>query len=162
MGVMLDFEVQRCTRSCAETGRAFEPGDSFYSVLIDDGAEIARKDYAIESWKGPPDGALGWWKSTMPEANDKQPRLAPNDVMLDLFTRWSDDEARLEMRYVLALLLIQRRVLREEGRGDASNHMLSVYCPRNDTRYETLIAIPDAPRAEAIQEELSRLLFATS
>src|SRR5205823_2882181 len=65
--MLLDFEVQRCTRRCAATDRALAPGDECYSVLEVDGAKVIRKDYCSEAWKGPAEAAFGWWKSCVPE-----------------------------------------------------------------------------------------------
>ena len=66
---MIDFEVQRCTRRCAKTDREFKAGEVFYSILVSQGAAVVRYDYSSEAWEGPPEEAIGWWKSQMPDAN---------------------------------------------------------------------------------------------
>ena len=110
--MLLDFEVQRCTRRCAATDRALEPGDVCYSVLEVTGAELIRKDYCTEGWAGRPEGAFGWWKSRIPEPTAKKIKLAPNDVLLELFDQLADRPDQTDLRYVLTLLLVRRRVLR--------------------------------------------------
>src|SRR5215216_206792 len=110
--MLLDFEVQRCTRCCAATERALEPGDECYSVLEIAGADVVRKDYSPEAWKGAPDTAFGWWKSRVPEPTAKKIKLAPNEVLLELFDQLADKSEQQDLRYVLALLLVRRRVLR--------------------------------------------------
>ena len=105
--MLLDFEVQRCTRCCAATERALEPGDECYSVLEIAGADVVRKDYCPEAWKGAPDAAFGWWKSRVPEPTAKKIKLAPNDVLLELFDQLADKSEQQDLRYVLALLLVQ-------------------------------------------------------
>lgn len=159
---MLDFEVQRCTRRCAKTDQSFAMGEVFYSVLEADGAEVVRKDYSALAWDGPPKDVIGWWKSQMPEPNANRNQWAPNDVMLDLFERWADDLERQDIRYVLALLLIRRRVFRQEQEdaGERQDDRLIVYCPRKEQRHELPVAIPTKERAEEIQKELAELLFA--
>ena len=161
---MLDFEIQRCTRRCAATDREFEPGETFYSVLEVVEAEIVRKDYAADAWTGPPESSLGWWKSQMPAPHAKRQNWAPNDVMLDLFERWADDPARADIRYVLALLLIRRRVFREErdDAGAGQGGRLAVYCPRKELRFELPVVVPNEERAQEIQDELAELLFANA
>ena len=81
----MDFEVQRCSRQCSKTERQLEPGETFYSALMVEGADVVRFDFSAEAWEGPPEGALGWWKSVMPTPNAKRLNWAPNDVMLELF-----------------------------------------------------------------------------
>ena len=66
------------------------------------------------------------------------------------------------MRYVLALLLIRRRVVRlEETERDEQGREVSVlYCPRRETTYRVVVELPTDERTDEIQEELARLLFA--
>jgi hypothetical protein len=159
---MIDYEVQRCTRHCAATGRELQPGEEFYSTLTAEGAQVVRHDYAKEAWKGPPEGVLGWWKSHMPDRNAKKLHWAPNDVMLDLLESLESQPDKMDMRYVLALLLIRRRVVRlEETETDDARREISVlYCPRRETTYRVVTATPSDERTTEIQEELARLLFA--
>ena len=158
----MDFEVQRFTRRCAATDRELAPGELFYSVLLAEGAEVVRRDYAAEAWSGPPADALGWWKSQLPsaDARPKKPQWAPNDVMLGLFDELAERPEQADLRYVLALLLLRRRVLRleeTEAEGTEQETML-VYCPRRETEYRVAVSMPDPARTAEIQAELARLL----
>ncbi len=157
----MDYEVKRFTRHCAETGRELAPGEEFYSVLTAAGAELDRKDYSKEAWQGPPEGAVGWWKSQVPSADTKRMTWAPNDVMLQFFEELDEQPEKHDMRYVLALLLVRRRVLRlEESEEDrAGREVLVLYCPRRDATYRVPAVVPEESRIEAIQDELARLLF---
>lgn len=170
--MLLDFEVQRCTRSCAATERALKPGDECYSVLEIDGAEVIRKDYCREAWKGAPDSAFGWWKSRVPEPTAKKIKLAPNEVLLELFDQLADKNEQRDLRYVLALLLVRRRVLRvdvshdqtqDESSDARTNNVaesMTLYCPKRETTCEVAIAMPRGQRIDEIQRHLSELLVA--
>jgi hypothetical protein len=158
---MLDFEVQRCTRRCAATDRNLEPGETFYSVLTVQGAEVVRRDYSEAAWDEPPHGALGWWKSQMPSGEGKRPRLAPNEILLELFLRWQQDPGRADILYVLTLLMIRRRVVRLEAtRTDECGQELVVYCARNGETFHVRLVQPTDERVSEIQAELGELLFA--
>ena len=159
---MVDFEVQRCTRKCAKTDREFLPNEEFYSALVAEGSGVVRYDYSKGAWESPPDNVLGWWKSRMPEPNAKKVNWAPNDVMLHYFEQLADDPANLDVRYVLALLMIRRRVVRlEETRHDgAGGEQMVLYCPKNENEYVIPVAEPIGTRVQEIQSALSRLLFA--
>ena len=158
----MDFEIQRCSRRCAVTGRDLKPGETFYSVLCSRGADVVRSDYAEESWKGPPDESLGWWKSQMPDANARKIHWAPNDVMLHYFEQLDEHEDRQDVRYVLALLMLRRRIVRLEERqhDDRGRELMILYCPRNETEYQVTAVDPSPQRISVIQQELARLLFA--
>ena len=110
----MDYEVQHSARRCSATGREFAPGETYYSVLVAEGAELKRCDYAADAWHGPPDEAIGWWKSRVPERNAGKKHWAPNDVMLDFWDQLAEELEKQDMRYVLTLLLVRRRVFRLE------------------------------------------------
>jgi hypothetical protein len=161
---LMDYEVQRCTRHCTATGRELKPGEVYYSTLVSEGARVLRHDYAAEAWQGPPEGIVGWWKSVVPHREGKRMHWAPNDVMLELLEELEGQDDKQDMRYVLSLLLVRRRVLRlEEMEQDPSGGEKSIlYCPKREKNYEVQTVTPDDARAAAIQEELARLLVATS
>jgi hypothetical protein len=156
----MDYEVQRSTRHCTETGREFAPGETYFSVLVDEGADLKRYDYAVESWTGPSDKAVGWWKSQVPDQSVARKHWAPNDVMLHFWDELAEQPDKQDMRYVLTLLLIRRRVFRlEEDTRDSQNaEMLAVYCPRREQTYQVAAVVPEPARVEQIQEELAALL----
>ena len=164
--MQLDFEIQRSTRRCAATDRPLEPGEVCYSVLEVQGAEIVRKDYSASAWTAPPAEAFGWWKSRVPEPNAKKIKLAPNDVLLELFDQLAERPENEDMRYVLALLLVRRRVLRLDGPALPATEplsaggveVMSVFCPLREAMYEVPVVIPSDERIEEIQQQLGELL----
>lgn len=162
----MDYEVQRCTRHCAASGREFEVGEEFYSVLVAEGAEVRRYDYALDAWPGPPEKSLGFWKSRLPtrEAQTNKPKLAPGEVMMQLFAELEEAPDRQDMRYVLALLMVRRRLLRLEETlaEEPEGEVLVLYSPRDENLYRVLVVMPGEARIKEIQEELGNLLFASS
>ena len=161
---MLDFHVQRCTRRCHETDRELKAGETFFSVLLADGGDVQRYDYGEDSWQGPPEAAIGWWKSQMPAADANRLNWAPNDVMLHYFQRLSQAEDQQDICYILVLLMIRRRMMRVEATetNEQGQEVMVLFCPRNETEYQVVVEIPTAERIVEIQEELAKLLFANA
>lgn len=159
---MIDFEVQRFTRRCRKTNREFQPGDVYYSALVASGADVQRWDYAADAWDAPPEGTIGWWKSRVPDAQSQTTHWAPSDVVLHYFEQLEKQPEKIDVRYVLALWMVRRRVVRLEEieKDDAGCEQLVLYCPRNEQEYRAAVATPDEPRIAAIQQELAELLFA--
>jgi hypothetical protein len=157
---MMDYEFQHSGKRCAATGREFAPGETYYSVLVAEGAELKRYDYAADAWHGPPETAIGCWQSQVPDSRRSRKRWAPNDIMLQFWDELAKEPDKSDMRYVLTLLLTRRRVFRfEEEKGESAHHdALKVYCPRRDTSYEVPAVAPAPERIEQIQEELTSLL----
>jgi hypothetical protein len=131
-------------------------------VLVAEGADVLRRDYCLEAWNGAPEKCLGWWKSRLPLESSTKPKLAPNDVLLELFDCWADELEKQDARYVLALLLVRRRVLRVEEEIEPPENVLNVYCPRRETGYQVVIVEPAPERIAEIQQELAELLYAGS
>jgi hypothetical protein len=157
---MLDFEIQRCSRRCAVTERELKDGEVCYSVLVPEGGAVVRRDYAREAWQGPPDNALGWWQTTVVDPSAGRPQWAPGDVMLHYFERLLDDPSAADARYVLALLLVRRRILRVESpeADHADPNVLHLFCSRTEARYQVLEVMPTPERAAQIQQQLAELL----
>ena len=158
----MDFEVQRCTRHCTSTGRELAPDEVFYSVLVDEGGQVVRHDYCAEAWQGPPATSMGWWKSRMPGRTGRRVNWAPSEVMLEYFEELANNPQRADVRYLLALLMIRRRIVRmEETKEDEQQReVLSLYCARREKNYDVLVVVPEESRAREIQEELAALLVA--
>jgi hypothetical protein len=156
----MDYEVQSFTRHCRATGREFSPGEMYYSVLVAEGAELKRYDYAADAWQGPPAESIGFWKSQAPDKIGHRKHWAPNDVILQIFDELARQPDKQDMRYVLTLLLIRRRVFRlEEQKLDPKgNELLTVYCPRRDATYTIPAVVPDQSGIDEIQRQLSALL----
>lgn len=156
----MDYEVQRSARRCSTTGREFAPAEEFYSALVAEGADLRRLDFSAEAWKGPPPDSVGWWKSQVPDRNAPRAHWAPNDVLLSFFDELADQPDKQDMRYVLALLLVRRRVMRveEEQRDAEGREVLVLFCPRRDTNHEVPAIVPDPARVEEIQQQLAKLL----
>ncbi|MCI0492595.1 MAG: hypothetical protein L0Z07_06640 [Planctomycetes bacterium] len=170
--MLLDFEVQRSTRRCAATDRPLGPGEVCFSVLEVHGAEVVRQDFSREAWHGPSVSAFAWWMSRIPEPTAKTIKLAPNEVLLELFDQLARQPQQQDMWYVLTLLLVRRRVLRLDVPIDLSSgkagqtrpaslaDALVVYCPKRETTYEVPVVMPSETRIEVIQQQLSGLLTA--
>ena len=158
----MDYEIKRCTRRCAVTDKELGPGEEFYTALIQEGAELLRRDYAVDAWGGPPEATVGWWKSRMPDPKAKRVGWAPNDVMLEFFEQLENQPDKSDMRFLLALLLVRRRVMRQEDseKDDQGREVLVLYCPRREATYKVPAVAPDDARIKEVQDELAQLLFA--
>lgn len=168
---MVNYDVPRCSKVCATTQRELKPGERFHSVLLVENGEIKRFDYSQDGWEGPPKidteqgttELIGYWKSQLPSPNDNKVKLAPNDILLNLFDQLSDQLEKQEMRYVLVLLLIRRRVLRlekEETVVETGEKTMTVYCPKREATYRIPVCDPSEEQIEQMQETLTLLLYA--
>lgn len=102
---------------CSVNGRELAEGEEFYSALFEDGDSFRRVDFAPESWAGPPEGAFCYFRSHVPVRKRKKRMFVDDEALIAFFTRLAGetDPVRVEFRFVLALLLMRKRLLRYEG-----------------------------------------------
>ena len=86
--------------------------------------------------------------------------MAPPEVLVELFDQLSQTDQKAELRFILALLLIRKKLLKEEVSTQemASNHW-RLKCPMNETVYELEAMRITASQASRLQEELVGLLY---
>jgi hypothetical protein len=158
---MTEYQIEVNTRRCAITGRELQPGDRFYSVLLDEGGKFHRRDYGSDAWQGPPEGAFSFWAGRIPAGTeDTRPRI-DDDLLVDCFQRLEGDANpdRERFRYVVALLLMRRKRFKfEEARTEGDREVLLLRCVRTRNQYR--VVNPRLTEAEmaAVQEEVFKVL----
>lgn len=157
----MDFDLKRRSRVCSRTERELGPGEVYFSVLLEDQGEIVRQEICNAAWEGPPEGCISWWQARIPERDPNKFFWAPDDVIIDYFEAFLDDESKAIERYVLALLLIQKKIFRlEDTAADESGlETLFLACHRRDSEYQVRVVEPSPQQVEAVQDELVELLF---
>jgi len=124
------YDIQRPTGHCAITGRPLEPGETYIATLVEvdqepgqnddaDGrvwAGLRRVDVALEAWEQNhrPDRLFSHWRSTVPLPNQKKKVFVDDEVLMDLLMRLggNDQGDRVPFRFVLALVLMRKKLLR--------------------------------------------------
>lgn len=112
-----DWQVESPKGRCATTGRPLEEGEAFYTVLFEDGESFRRADYCCEAWAGPPDGAFCCFRTRVPVKEKRKKLLVDDELLVNFFVRLGAETqpVRIHFRFVLALILMRKRLLRYEG-----------------------------------------------
>lgn len=118
----IGYDIGRCTGQCVFTGEALAPGTPCVAALCENSQQpgFLRVDSSISAWEAGqrPPGLFSYWRTIAPEPNSKPRLLVDDQVLLEIFLRLGDDARadRQAFRFVLALILLRRRVLRSVGR----------------------------------------------
>jgi len=115
-GCIVDYHLKSIGKSCTGTGRKFVSGETCFSVLVERDGEVSRLDFCEEGWRGAPEDAIAEWTTVVPDPAAR-PKSIDTEGLLRYFEQLCEDAnpAHEQMRYVLALLLLQKRRLRLEG-----------------------------------------------
>lgn len=159
---MQDYSISKSTRRCAIGGQNLEPDESYFSVIVPQGDDVTRIDIAARHWQGPTEGAIGWWRNKMPSAEARKLRPAPNGVLLDTLSDLLERPGKEKLAYLLALLLVRRRVLHEDQSvldREVDNRAWKLLCPVDGREWLVAPVAPAAEEMQALQAELQTLLF---
>jgi hypothetical protein len=161
------FEIVRATGVCAASGKAIPVGEEYIAALVEraDGSTLERKDYSLAAWQ---DGArpipisrlFGSWKAVMQAPSERRKAFVDDESLLDLFEQLQEaaEPARISFRYILALLLIRKKLLKYDGtrrdRADSPKGLVMIV--RRATRADE----PSAPAIEVIDPGMDQQAIA--
>ena len=130
------YDIQRPTGVCAATGRELAPGEIVYAALVDPPAEdrseeqrksndkgelpMLRIDVSSDAWEDNdfrPPYLFGFWRTEVPEPNEKKKLLVGDAAIQELLLSMEDatEDKQFAFRYVLALILLRKKLLRHDG-----------------------------------------------
>jgi len=165
----MDLKIQRPSPTCNQTGSEFKAGDVIFSALVREEGNLVRHDWSHDAWESAPDGTLAWWRSVVPEQTDGGASLAPVEVLLDTLESLADQPEEAALRYLLALRLLRRKVLRfaerpseekeEADAGSQTEEIVSLVCRRRDCEYRVVAVMPEAEEHAALEDRLASLLW---
>ncbi len=158
---MTDYQIQPHTRRCVTTGRDLQPGERYYTALLEIGEQLVRQDFSSQAWQGPPAGAFSFWSGRVPQPSETTKPRFDDDVLEECFQRLEEqgERSRVNFRYVVALLLIRRKRFRFEQTIDADGvEKLELSNIKTGEKYLVLNPqLTDEQMAE-VQSEVFRVL----
>ena len=141
------------------------PGTLCRSALVDRDGRLERLDFVQTAWTGPPAGTVGHWRCTVPVPATVKARTLNAEELLAEFERMEDDGhlTSRRLRYVLALLLLQRRRFNLDGtRTDGEIEYLVVSGSKGEGPFEVRDEALPPEELAAAQRELMAALLAES
>jgi hypothetical protein len=157
----MDLKIHRPQAACSLTGRPFVAGEPLYSALVRGSSGLERVDVAADAWSGPPERTLAWWRSAFPAAPLGGAVLAPPEVLLDVFEELEGRAEDEPLRFLLALQLVRRRILRivDDAPGATGADDLLLTCRKRDREYRVRAVPVEEAAAAGLEERLSALLW---
>jgi hypothetical protein len=155
-----EWDFKSRARCCARTSKPFEEGEYFYTLLFRDGDGFRREDISEKAWAERNENIepFSFWRSRYEASTPTPAEPLPKDDAESLLRRLiaEGDPASENARYILALMLERKRVLRPVQSCDTS---LLVY-EHVGTGESIVLANPDLSleRISAIQNEVYGML----
>lgn len=160
-----DWTIQSRSGRCAVTGRDFAEGEFFYTLLYRERDGFRREDISEEAWRGrqgDSDAAApySFWRTKF-EATPIVPETLAKETAEDLLRRYmsGQDEGHANARYILALMLERKRLLKQIEAKEEVHGRTLVY---EHVKTGEVFVVPDPglrlDQVEAVQGEVAALL----
>lgn len=162
-----DWNIKSRSETCDATGRPFVEGEIFYTALFHEGDGFRRADLSEEAWNvrdadTAAEPVFSSWRSKFeppaPPPSEALPRDDAEGMLRHLME--SSDPAHTNTRYLLAVMLERKRLLRPQP---SSEKGMLVY--EHAATGETFVILdPQLSLSDlvAVQEEVSALLSGLS
>lgn len=118
------FDLGRFSGQCAHTGSAIAAGEAFIAALVEGADEagrplLRRADFSCGAWESGarPERLMCFWRSTAPQAGERRTMLVDDETLMEMVQRDESDTdpRRCAFRWILALVLLRRKMLRLDG-----------------------------------------------
>lgn len=114
---MADWEIHKPLGVCAGNEKKIEPEEEYIATLVETPQGMQRKDFCIEYWTASRPEVYCYWKSVMPKPDQKKKLFVDDNMLMSFFERLAaeTDEEKLNFRFVLALILMRKRLLKYDS-----------------------------------------------
>jgi hypothetical protein len=159
-----EWDIKGRAECCSATGRSFEAGEHFYTLLFIENGGFRREDLCEDAWNQRNDNIrpFSFWRSRFEPPPPPEPAPIERATAEDLLRRFMQepDSRHTNARYILALMLERKRLLKpiEEKESDDGRRIL-IY---EHVKTGEVFVIPDPAlrldQTAAVQNEVAELL----
>ena len=156
-----DWQILRGEKRCATCGKEFEEEETYYSALYDRRTEFERFDFCTDCWNGETPEMFSFWQTRVPPKEQKRRLLVDDDVLLDFFRRLqgATDELKINFRYILALVLMRRKLLKfSDVKRTDEGEFLVLQVRKEKTTFDVLNPQLDEEKIVRVTEEVGKIL----
>ena len=166
-GLASQWNIQRRANRCSATSAPFVDGEIFHTLLFREKEGLRREDLCEEAWqqRQPELVPFCYWKSKFEKPAEAAPETMPREGVESLLRRLSleDEPQTLNVRYILALMLERKRILKSIEEKPSDEGRILIY--EHAKTGEAFIVVDPMLRLDqidAVQQEVYDLLSATA
>lgn len=124
-----EYNIAKISGTCQACETELSPGTELIAILTETDDGLHRLDFCqrcFQDSKHEQDSGreiVGTWRSVVPEPKQKKKLFVDNDLLRNLFERLgqSDTESKINFRFVVALVLMRKKLLIYDGMGTAGD-----------------------------------------
>lgn len=156
-----EWTMPRRNDACTGCQRGFAPGETLRTLLFDTPAGYERRDYCLTCVPPLEPAPLGVWKTRRPEPSTAKNLAFDREAIYGFFERLddADDPRHVQFRFVLALLLWRKKVLRlERSAAAGGREVWEFIMARSGALHRVVRPELDEAELERLSAQLEQLL----
>lgn len=165
---MKQYEIARSSYRCNDCQRELAVQEEFVAAVQQDEQEedLLRQDYCLDCWGRRTEQGrevLGFWRTRVPAPQAKKKLLVDDELLIGFFQRLqdTDSESMLQFRFVLALILMRKRLLIYDGmEKDGASEFWLMHLRGSTDRTRVLDPHLDQDKIAQVSQHLGQILEA--
>ncbi len=162
-----DYQISKPAERCHKCGEELKPEQVIVATIREgDDNQFVRVDYCEPCWDAmdteAEEGIFGVWRSVIPKPQEKKKLLADDAVIINFFHRLAEteDEIKIGFRYVLALILMRKKLLIYDGQGtnEAGRDIWKMHFKGDDQAHEVIDPKMDEDRIVEVSQNLGQIM----
>ena len=162
-----EYNISKTAGQCGACQKALLPGEEFIAAVREVGEELAREDFCPPCWQakcptGDAPDLLGVWRTHVPQAQEKKKLFIDDELLRSFFERLegAEEDAKVCFRYVLALILMRKRVLVYDRmqRRDDGVEVWQMHFKGSETTHHVIDPKMDETKIAEVSSQLGQIL----
>ncbi len=117
-----EYNIPKTSSRCRKCNAEMPSGSELVALLRELAEDFQREDYCVacgtEIQAATGADVVGVWRSRVPAPQEKKKLFIDNDLLVNFFERLegTEEPAKINFRFVLALVLMRKKLLAYDGR----------------------------------------------
>lgn len=162
---MSEWNIKRGDQKCVDCSRGFEEKEEYFSALYDENRQFLRRDFCLRCWEAKGDGeekkkAFSFWRTRVPVKAEEK-KVVDDEIVMNFFLRLQGETepTKVNFRYVLALLLMRKKILKlDDIRYDDKGEALVLKHREEGTEYVVYNPQLSEEQVQQVTEEVGQIL----
>ncbi len=162
-----EYNFSKPSSQCLKCQKSLGAGEEVVAVLRECGEEFKREDHCAACYNPAEplpsaDEIVGVWHTQVPEPQQKKKLFVDNELLANFFHRLedADEPARINFRFVLALVLMRKKLLVYDGveKQPDGQEIWKMHFKGNDTVHKVIDPKMDETKIAEVSQNLGEIL----
>jgi len=162
MALHTDWDIRKGDKHCERCQKEFREEEEYFAGLYDENRQFVRRDFCLTCWEAVEKPSLySFWRTRVPKKEEKAKLLVDDDIILNFFFRLENEQDQLKknFRYVLALLLMRKKILKfKDVRRGEGGEALVLRQPKEGREFVVYNPQLTEEQIQKVTEEVGQIL----